>query len=65
MLAKIVTAIALAIVIGATVVCSVMAFHLDYEWERCDILEASIIILLVVWFICDRFDIGWWKNEEK
>ena len=30
-----------------------LAFSVAGHWERCDLLELGVLVLLVVWFVCD------------
>jgi hypothetical protein len=62
---KIFTLIAVVLGLGFAVVAFRTAIHLPGSWERGDVLEGGVLGLLVVWFICDRFEIGWWSNEDE
>ena len=64
MSSRIITIVALAIAIGGSLLGFHIALRIPGDWERGDVLEVSVLVLLVVWFVCDRFDIGWWKDTK-
>ena len=43
----------LSFVVSLNVLLGIIAFNMHTAWERCDVLEFGVWVLLIVWFVCD------------